>query len=368
MSSTSSLKDAVDDRYRVRGRIFLRRTAMAGVAAAVLVGGAWYGANWWTTGRFIESTDDAYVGGNVTAISAHVPGYIAAVLVGDNQAVRAGQVLVRLDQRDYRAAEDRARAAVDARRAALDSLHAQVAEQQAVIVQDEADTAGKAAQASFAEQDAGRYRDLARTAAGSRQNAQRSTALDQQARSAVMGAVAALQAARQRLAVLRADIAQGKATVASAQADLRTAELNMDWTEIRAPIDGVVGNRLGQVGAYAAAGSYVISVIPSSGLWVDANFKEDQLARMAVGRPATVVADVLPGHVFHGHVASLAPGTGGVFSIIPAENATGNFTKIVQRVPVRVQFDPGDPMLGMLRPGLSTTVDVDTRTERDAGE
>jgi len=361
MSSTLTARDTATAPAKTRTSFSLRRAALVGVALAAVAGGAWYGNNWWQTGRFIESTDDAYVGGNVTSISAHVPGYIAAILVGDNERVKAGQVLVRLDQRDYQAAVDRAQATVAARSGTLDSLRAQYSEQQAVIQQQEANVAAKASQATFAGSDASRYRDLARTAAGSRQDAERTAALDQEARSAVMGATAALQAAKQRLAVLHADIAVAQASLASAQADLRTAQLNLEWTEIRAPIDGVVGNRLGQVGAYASAGSYIISVIPSAGLWVDANFKEDQLTHMVPGQPANVVADVLPGHVFHAHVVSMAPGTGGVFSVIPPENATGNFTKIVQRVPVRVQLDADDALLDILRPGLSTNVSVDTK-------
>jgi membrane fusion protein (multidrug efflux system) len=142
---------------------------------------------------------------------------------------------------------------------------------------------------------------------------------------------------------------------------LRTADLNLGYTDILAPIDGYVGNRAAQVGAYVTAGAYLISVIPAEGLWVDANFKEDQLTHMISGDTATLELDVLPGHAFHGHVASFAPGTGAVFSIIPAENATGNFTKIVQRVPVRVVLDATDAELSLLRPGLSTTARVDTR-------
>ena len=142
-----------------------------------------------------------------------------------------------------------------------------------------------------------------------------------------------------------------------------TARLNLGYTEIRAPIDGYIGNRAAEVGAYVAAGTYLVSVVPSAGLWVDANFKEDQLARMVAGQPATVSADVLPDHPFRGHLASLAPGTGAVFSVIPPENATGNFTKIVQRVPVRILLDAGDPRLPMLRPGLSTTVSVNTQSD-----
>jgi membrane fusion protein (multidrug efflux system) len=170
-----------------------------------------------------------------------------------------------------------------------------------------------------------------------------------------------LAAARQQMSVLQAEIAAARAGVAQAKADVETARLNLGYTEIRSPIDGYVGNRAAQVGAYVASGAYLLSVIPSRGLWVDANFKEDQLARMRPGQTATVVADVLPGKTLHGHVASLSPGTGAIFSVIPPENATGNFTKIVQRVPVRIALDDGDARLGELRPGLSATVSVDTR-------
>jgi membrane fusion protein (multidrug efflux system) len=339
----------------------LKHLALAGAALAVLAGAGWYGHDWWTNGRFIESTDDAYVGGNVTALAPHVGGFVAQVLVSDNQRVKAGQLLVRLDSRDYQAALDHAKAVVDARAASLEGLRAQYVLQQATIRQQEAEVAAKSAQLIFAAQDANRYQALSLTSAGSRQDAQRTASLAQQTRAALAAAAAALDAGRQRLKVLTAEIAEADANLAQARSDLETAQLNLGYAEIRAPIDGTVGNRSAQVGAYVAAGSYLISVIPDAGLWVDANFKEDQLTRMVDGDAATVVADVLPGHLFHGHVASVAPGTGAVFSVIPAENATGNFTKIVQRVPVRVVLDGGDADLRMLRPGLSTTARVDTR-------
>ena len=152
-------------------------------------------------------------------------------------------------------------------------------------------------------------------------------------------AQAALAAAKQQLSVLDADITGATAAVAQARADLETARLNLSYAEIRAPIDGYIGNRAAQVGAYVAQGAYLLTISPAHGLWVDANFKEDQLARMKPGQPATIVADTLPGHVFHGRLLSLAPATGAVFSVIPPENATGNFTKIVQRVPVRIALD-----------------------------
>jgi membrane fusion protein (multidrug efflux system) len=352
---------------RTSKRLSLKRLALAGTALALLAGGAWYGHDWWTTGRFIETTDDAYVGGNVTSLAPHVSGFITEVLVNDNQHVQAGQVLVRLDRRDFQAALDHAAAVVNARRASLEGLRAQYVLQQSTIRQQEADVASKVAQLNFSVQDADRYRSLALTAAGSRQDAQRTSSLEQQGRAAVRAAAASLEAGRQQLKVLEAQIAEAEANLAQSQSDLQTAQLNLGYTGISAPIDGYVGNRAAQVGAYVTAGAYLVSVSPSQGLWVDANFKEDQLTRMVDGDAAAVVADVLPGHVFHGHVASVAPGTGAVFSVIPAENATGNFTKIVQRVPVRVLLDTGDADLRMLRPGLSTTTRVDTRSSQQAG-
>jgi membrane fusion protein, multidrug efflux system len=177
----------------------------------------------------------------------------------------------------------------------------------------------------------------------------------------VASSEAGLDAAKQQLTVLDAEIAVAKADVVQAQADLQTAELNLGYTEIRSPIDGYVGNRAAQIGAYVAGGAYLVTIIPAHDLWVDANFKESQLEHMAPGQTATIVADVLPNHVFRGHIVTVAPATGAVFSVIPTENATGNFTKIVQRVPVRIKLDD-DPMLRALRPGLSTNVGVDTRS------
>jgi membrane fusion protein (multidrug efflux system) len=338
--------------------------AIAAAGLVIAAGGAWYGQEWWNTGRFIQTTDDAYVGGNVTSIAPHVAGFVAQVAVADNERVRAGQSLVRLDSRDYQAAQDHAGAVLASRLAMLDGLHAQYTRQQATIRQQDAALAAKSAAATFAAQDAERYRSLALTAAGSRQDSQKAAALDQEARADVVAAGAGLDAARQQIKVLDAQIMEATAAVAQARADLDTARLNLGYTEISAPIDGYVANRAAQVGAYVAAGAYLISVTPAAGLWVDANYKEDQLARMTPGEAATITADMLPGHVFHGHVASLSHGTGAVFSIIPPENATGNFTKIVQRVPVRVLLDADDSALPRLRAGLSATVSVDTKSQR----
>ena len=338
----------------------LLRLGLVVAVLAILSGGAWAGRHWWAVGRYIETTDDAYIGGNVTAIAPHVSGVVAQVLAADNEHVHKGQVLVRLDPRDFQTALDHAAAVVAARTTEVEGLRARYTLQQSIIRQYEADRAAKEARASFTAQDAERYRDLARTNAVSRQEAQRSSTLDQEARAAVSSSGAALESARQQLKVLEAQIAAARAAEAQARSDLQTAQLDVGYTEIRSPIDGYVSNRAAQVGAYVKQGAYMVSVIPAAGLWVDANFKEDQLAHMRPGQTASIRADVLPRQPFHGRVLSLAHGTGAVFSVIPPENATGNFTRIVQRVPVRIELDPRDAGVEMLRPGLSVTASVDT--------
>jgi membrane fusion protein (multidrug efflux system) len=357
---------AVDGSTRAPGRTLPRRKLKwmlyAGLGGLLALSAARYGYDWWSIGRFLESTDDAYVGGDVTPISPHVAGFVAQILAADNAYVREGQPLIRLDARDFRATVDHADAVLAARRAALASLEAKEALQHSAIRQAKADLDAKTAEAGFARQDALRYRALALSSAGSRQSAERASAQDVAAQASVASSSAGLDAAKQQLAVLDAGVAEARAGVAEAEADLRTAKLDLGYTDISSPVDGYLANRAAEIGAYVSGGAYLATVIPAHGLWVDANFKEDQLERMEPGQSATIVADVLPDHVFRGHVVSLAPATGAVFSVIPAENATGNFTKIVQRVPVRIRVDDGDPMLRALRPGLSMNVSVDTRS------
>ncbi len=357
MSDTLALRDTdLPATTAARAR---RPLLLAAAALTALAAGATLANTWWTTGRFMESPDDSYIGGNITQISPHVAGFIASIAVTDNQFVRAGQLLIQLDRRDTEAAAAHMQAALDAATASLANLHAQYTLQQSAIAQSIADNQGKSARAAFARIDGTRYATLAVTNAGSRQDAQRAQAAAAEASAAYTAAQAGLQAAQQQLKVLTAQIAQANAMVAQATADLANARLRLGYTEIRAPIDGYIGNRAAQVGAYVQEGAYLLAVIPAHGLWVDANFKEDQLPRMHPGQPATIAVDAAPGVAFHGHVESLAPGTGAVFSVIPPENATGNFTKIVQRVPVRIALDAPS---AMLRPGLSTIATVDTRS------
>jgi len=351
------------------GRTLVRLTRkhlLIGLAILLTISAAGYGWHWWTVGRFVETTDDAYVGGDVTPIAPHVSGFVTRILVGDNQRVHAGQLLIRLDDRDFRAKLAHAEAAVRRQQATLANLRAQYALQQSMVAEAAANLSAARANAAFTRADAARYRRLAQTSVGSVQDDQKAAAADQRAQAATQAADAGLTAARQKLAVLDTQTAEAEAGLAQARADLDSAQLDLGYTQIRSPIDGYVGDRGAQVGAYVTAGNTLLSIVPAHGLWVDANFKEDQLAQMRPGQPVTIVADVVAGRTFHGRVLSLAPATGAVFAVIPPQNATGNFTKIVQRVPVRIAISDGDGTLGLLRPGLSVTASVDSRDAHDA--
>lgn len=338
-----------------------KRLILLGIGTAVLAALASQGWHWWTEGRFLQRTDDAYVGGNVTVIGSKVAGYISEVAVTDNQFVRAGEVLVRLDSRDYQAALAKAEGAVAAQQALLNNLDATRHWQEAVVAQAKAGVTGMAADTLRTHDDQQRYQSLAAKAAVSVQSAQKAEADYTQALANSQKAAASLTATQRQLEVIATQKQQAQAALAQAVAERDLARLNLSYTELRAPVDGIVGNRRARSGAYAAAGSQLLAVVPAHGLWVDANFKESQLAKLRPGQPVTLEADVLPGHVFHGQVSSIAPATGAQFSVLPPENATGNFTKIVQRVPVRIRLDESDAQVASLRPGLSMIAEVDVR-------
>jgi membrane fusion protein, multidrug efflux system len=340
----------------------LRKHLVVGVSALVLVGAAiWYGWNWWTKGRFVQWTDDAYVGGEVTTITSKVAGFIDKIAATDNQNVKAGELLVKLDDRDYRAQLARANATIAARQATLANRDAARNLQEAMIEQATAEIAAAAAEVARTKYDLDRYKTLSEDRFASLQRFEQADADYKKAVAAERKAQAGLQAAERQLGVIDAQQREAQAAFDQAIAERDLAALNLDYTEIRSPIDGVVGNRSARVGAYATVGAQLLSVVPAQGLWVDANFKESQLAYMTPGQPVELTADVLPDIRLHGRVASLAPATGAQFSVIPPENATGNFTKIVQRVPVRILLDDYAGELGRLRPGLSVIARVDQR-------
>ncbi|MDB6047744.1 MAG: hemolysin [Pseudomonas sp.] len=363
MNSSTDVGETGSAVVQKKHSLTLKRVLLIVVAIAALVFAAFFAGRWWTMGRFIESTDDAYIGGDVTVIGPKVSGYIIELKVIDNQRVRAGDLLVKIDDRDYVAALHKAEGAVAAQEALLANLDATEQLQYAVIGQAKASIDATTAETVRSRDDQTRYQKLVGQQAVSVESAQRADATFKTAQANGIKAQASMLATQRQITVISTQKQQARAALMQAKAERDMAQLNVGYTELRAPVDGMIGNRRARVGAFAAAGSQLLSVVPANGLWVDANFKEDQLAHMTPGQAVTIRADVLPGHEFHGHLDSLAPATGSQFSVLPPENATGNFTKIVQRVPVRVHLDEADGVLGHLRPGLSVTADVDTRDE-----
>ena len=365
-ATTAGLVDPSPLRAKRRVR---KTTIVVGLAALGLIGGGVeYGRYRWSTGRFLETTDDAYVGGDVTVIAPKIAGFVDRVAVEDNQRVRAGDLLVKLEDRDARAALARADATLAGQKAALANLVAGRRLQEAMIAQAEAEVAATDAEGARTRFDYDRYHELSASKYASEQRFQQADADYKKASAGGLKAKAALDAARRQLDVVDTQQDQARAAIDQAAADQALARLALGYTEIRAPIDGIVGNRSVRPGGYAIVGAGLISLVPTKGLWIDANFKESQLAAMKPGQRAVVTADILPGETLTGHLGSLAPATGAQFSVLPAENATGNFTKIVQRVPVRIILDGDGGLLGRLRPGLSVTASVDLRAPDPAPE
>ncbi|HEY4253124.1 MAG TPA: HlyD family secretion protein [Roseomonas sp.] len=343
------------------GRRRFRRLLLAGAGLLVLAGAADLGWNYWTVGRFQVSTDDAYVRADSTTIAPRVSGYIAAVAVGDNAPVRAGQVLARIDDRDFRVALAQARSDVEAAEASLATKQAGIAAQQAVIEAAGATVVVDQANQTFAEQDDRRYSALATSGYGSVQNAQQASARIATARATVARDNATLASATRQLDVLRAELGQAQAALTRARAAQDQAELNLSYTTIQAPIDGTVGNRTLRVGQYVQAGTQLMAVVPTQAAYIVANYKETQLTEVRAGQPVEIAVDMFPGQVFRGRVDSLAPASGQEFALLPPDNATGNFTKVVQRIPVRITLDAGSPLAVVLRPGMSVNPTIDTR-------
>jgi membrane fusion protein (multidrug efflux system) len=351
--------------HPVPKKLNFRRMALTAAAAVLLAGAAWYGWNYWTFGQYLVSTDDAYVKADNTTVAPKVSGYLHEVLVGDNEVVKAGQILARIDDRDFKVALDQAAADVAAAQSAIASKQAQLEMQQAVIDAAKATIDVDNANVTFAAQENRRYSDLATTGYGSVQNAQQAQSRIASARAATLRDEANLASAQKQVDLLKAEIAQADATLAHAVSVRRQAELNLGYTSITAPIDGVIGNRTLRTGQFVQAGTQLMSVVPLAGAYVVANFKETQLTGVRKGQNVEIAVDMFPGYVVHGHVDSIAPASGQEFALLPPDNATGNFTKVVQRIPVKIALNHDDPLIE-LRPGMSVVPTIETRTsDRD---
>ena len=346
----------------------IQRAALALMLAIGVAGAADFGYGYLTTGRYLESTDDAYVKADSTIVSPRVSGYLAEVLVGDNQAVTSGQLLARIDDRDFKTALDQARADVAAAEASVRNLDAQIALQQPIIEQETADIAAAEANLQFAREEQFRYDGLMKSGSGTVQRAQQTDAALREKVAQLQHGKSGLLAAQKKVDVLTSDRAKAIAQLDHARAVAQQMALNLSYTRIIAPVDGTVGARSLRVGQFVQAGTQLMAVVPLDAVYVIANFKETQLTHVRNGQPVELYIDSFHGTRLRGHVDSLAPASGLEFALLPPDNATGNFTKIVQRVPVKIVLDDHS-LTGLLRPGMSAEPTIDTKAtvlaERD---
>lgn len=349
--------------------VFHLRRLLIPVACIAVVGATLVFTNqrWdaWTAGAATQSTDDAYVHADVSVLSARVQGNVVAVAVHDYETVKAGEVLVEIDPADYQAAVEAAEAAVAGARAALANLKNQEALQAALVDQAEAQHTSATAISTEMQQEFDRQDALLKGGlVGTVRQVQQATADLAKASAEVLATGAAVEAQKRQRDVLVGEEASLKADLDAAEANLEAAQLKLGYTRVVAPFDGTVGTRQVQVGDYVTVGTNLIAVVPIPAVYVMANFKETQLTRVEPGQPVDITVDTFPGAVLRGRVERLSPASGAVFALLPPDNATGNFTKVVQRIPVRIAFEPDQPLVAKLRAGMSVEARIHVEAAR----
>jgi membrane fusion protein, multidrug efflux system len=354
----------VTDAARAPRRSPLHNPVVRGVlivaGVVVLAAIVMLGFDWWTHGRFVQATDDAYLRADGVTVAPKVSGYVDQVYVADNQDVKAGAPLLRIDARQYDAALAQQTASIDARRADIDAAQRQAAQQDAAVAQAQVRLSTGRINAAYATGEATRYRTLSQEGVETAERYTQAKNQQDQANEQVKADEAGLAVAQRQAQALRAQIVQAQAQLEAAQAAARAAHLNVSDTLITAAIDGRVGNKTVRLGQFVQPGTRLMDVVPVQHVYVVANFKETQIGRMRIGQHASVKIDAFGGRTIDAVVESFSPGTGAQFALLPPENATGNFIKIVQRVPVRLRLLPPPNLKGRLIPGLSTTVKIDT--------
>jgi membrane fusion protein (multidrug efflux system) len=338
-----------------------RKLVLVAIVLAAAGTGGWFGYRYVTVGRFLVTTDDAYVQAYNTTLAAKVAGYIASAPVVDNTYVHAGDVIATIDDGDYRLAVDSAREKVATQEATIARTAHQIAAQEAAVAQAKTQLASNQAAARRMELELSRQNALVAHDWSSRQLQEQAQANRDQATAAVQGAQAAIDSAAANVDVLKGQRQEAISTLNELKTALAKAERDLSFTVIRAPIDGVVGNRAVQTGDYVQTGQRLASLVPLEDIYVTANFKETQVAGLRPGQTVSIAVDALPEHTIEGVVESFSPASGAVFSLLPPDNATGNFTKIVQRLPVRIQVRREVAREGLLRPGMSVVVSVNTK-------
>ncbi len=332
------------------------------ILAALLAGAGWYGYGWWTDGRFLISTDDAYIEADIAIVSPKVAGYVEKVNVVENQHVKAGDPLVTLDGRDYQIALERATNAIESARLAVKRIDAQIVGAEAALRQAGAQRGALEAALPGAEITERRAGELASKSIGTAADLDNARVALDQARANLVAGEASVASAEANIGLLRAQRDEALNSIRAQELARDQAQRDLDFTVLKAPYDGVIGNLAVQTGDLVSAGKRLAALVPLTELYVEANFKETQIGNLEPGSKVRVHVDAYEEHDLVGTVTSLAPASGSVFSMLPAENATGNFTKVVQRVPVRIALPEEALAQGRLRAGLSVVVDVDTRT------
>jgi len=338
-----------------------KKFVMMGVVGLLALAAASYGVYYVFAGRFYVSTDDAYVRANNTTLGARVAGHVAAILPGDNVVVRKGEVVFRIDDGDYRIAVDAARTRIATQQATIDRIGRQVTALESAVAQAKAQLASTEAALKRAGLDFDRQQALSTKGFASRATFELSEASRDQGLAAVKSAQAAFDAARDNVEVTRAQQAEARAQLAELQTTLAKAERDLDFTYVRAPVDGTFSNRMVNTGDFVQAGQRLGNLVPLNDVFIDANYKETQLKRIRPGQPVKISVDAYGHRKFAGVVDSISPAAGSVFTLLPPDNATGNFTKIVQRLPVRIRVPKDVAAQNLLRAGMSVYTTVDTR-------
>jgi len=347
-----------------------RRRLLRGVAIVALVAGAAYGLyayiGYLNHGQYVQSTDDANIKADGVTISSKLSGYVRTVNVTDNQPVKAGDLLVDVDPTDYRIKLAQATAQEDVAKSGRATTQASIVEGEAGVAQARAAVTSAQRDLAYYTGEVARYRPLVAAGAEPKQTLDQMVSNRDKAAATVAAQQAALVAASGKLDSARAQLAQTKAQIESAAAQADAARTDLNTTRLIAPVAGKVASSSVRIGQFVQPGQRLMTIVPVQAIYIEANYKETQIGLMRPGQPATVEVDALPGVQFHGTVESITPGTGATFSLIPPQNATGNFTKIVQRVPVRIRIDAGPEARRVLVPGLSLRVDIDTLSARGA--
>jgi membrane fusion protein (multidrug efflux system) len=342
-----------------------RRKMLLGVASLVVLAAVAYGVNYYLVGRYFVTTDDAYVRANNTTLGARVTGHINALAIPDNSKVHAGDVIVRIDDGDYKIAVESVRARIGTQQATIERIGQQIAAQTSAVDQARAQLESAKAGVVRAEADFDRQRALNDRGYASKAVLEGSVATRDQAAASVQSAQAAFNSAMAGVEVVKAQQAEAQQQLVELRAQLAKVERDLEFTSVRAPVDGYFSNRMVNAGDYVQPGQRLGNIVPLEAIYIDANFKETQLERIKPGQPVKISIDAFSTRKIDGVIESISPASGAVFSLLPPDNATGNFTKIVQRVPVRIRVSRNVARAQLLRPGMSVYVKVDTKTAPD---